>query len=321
MMINSVEVRNVCQTYKVDGSLFSRSRNLRALNSVSLEVSQGAVLGIVGESGCGKSTLSRVLLGLLKPTSGEVLVHGRPLSSLKRIDLAALMQPVFQDPYSSLNPSKRVGSIVELPLIVHKRGTSTERKALVEKLIGMVGLGSHHLQAYPSQLSGGQRQRVAIARALVMQPEILICDEPTSALDVSVQSQILNLLLELQSELKLTLVLISHNLAVVEHMASHLAIMYLGRVVEAGSADRIFKAPKHPYTRALMAAALAPNPDEDLPDPLPGAFPNALDPPSGCAFHPRCKHAVDRCRTHEPSLKLHEGSKVACFLYSSDSDP
>ncbi|MFT4118805.1 ABC transporter ATP-binding protein [Bradyrhizobium sp.] len=313
--VAAIEVRNVSQLYEVSSGFFS-SRELRALNDVSLRVPKGAVLGIVGESGCGKSTLGRVLLGLLKPSSGDVLVDGQPLSSFSRLSLAALMQPVFQDPYSSLNPSKRIRDIVGLPLSVHKRPRSDEGGPVVEQLIRTVGLGPHHLDAYPSQLSGGQRQRVAIARALVVQPEILICDEPTSALDVSVQSQILNLLMELQARLKLTYVLISHNLAVVEHMATHLAIMYLGRVIETGDAASIFESPKHPYTQALVAAALPPIPSEELPSALPGSFPNALDPPSGCAFHPRCKHAMPRCRSEQPSLEQHEQTAVACFLYS-----
>ncbi|HTN27686.1 MAG TPA: ATP-binding cassette domain-containing protein, partial [Burkholderiales bacterium] len=222
-----LEARALERTFRIGGNAFRKGRTLRAVNGVSLSVASGEILGLVGESGCGKSTLAKMMLGLLEPTAGEILLEGAPLASMSRLERARRMQPIFQDPYSSLNPRQSIADIVSLPLRVHRIGNSGEQKKRVLEVLDLVGLARRYAENYPNQLSGGQRQRVAIARALVMRPRLVICDEPTSALDVSVQSQILNLLLDLRRELGVTYILISHNLAVVEHLATRVAVMYL----------------------------------------------------------------------------------------------
>jgi peptide/nickel transport system ATP-binding protein len=311
-----LEIRDVARRFEVRRGLFAPRRTLTAVGGVSLALPRGEVLGLVGESGCGKSTLARMVLGLDAPSAGEVLVEGRPVASLGRLERARLVQPVFQDPYSSLNPRRSVESIIGQPLLVHGEGTPAERRDRVAEMLGLVGLGPRHAAAYPSQLSGGQRQRVAIARALILRPALVVCDEPTSALDVSVQAQILNLLMDLQSRLGLSYLFISHNLAVVQLIATRVAVMYLGRVVEEGAAEVVLRDPLHPYTRALLASVLPPRPGRGLPDPhLSGTFPNPLDPPSGCAFHPRCPIAVARCSTEAPPLGVAAPAhRAACHL-------
>jgi peptide/nickel transport system ATP-binding protein len=311
-----IEMRNVERRFRLGGNLFGGGRDLRAVNGVSLAVRKGEVLGIVGESGCGKSTLARMLLGLLTPSAGEILFDGKAVGGLDPRALARRVQPVFQDPYSSLNPRKTVGAIIRAPLTVHGIGNAKSRRGEVERMMALVGLPKRLHDSYPGQLSGGQRQRVAIARALIMRPEAVICDEPTSALDVSVQSQILNLLQDLQQEFGLTLILISHNLAVVEHIATRVAVMYLGRIVEENETEALFRAPRHPYTRALLASMLTPEPGLGVPDTGLGiAFPNPLEPPAGCAFHPRCPEAGTRCRTTVPR-EIRDGRfRVSCHLH------
>lgn len=227
-----------------------------AVDGVSLELRRGETLGIVGESGCGKSTLAKMLLRMIPPTSGDIRYRGKSMDEMSRLELTRLVQPVFQDPYSSLNPRKRVSDIVALPLVAHNVKPA-ERRDVVKEMLGKVGLTGRAAEALPWQLSGGQRQRVAIARALVLHPDIVICDEPTSALDVSIQAQILNLLLKLQEELKLSYIFISHNLAVVEHLSDRVAVMYAGRFVETGEASQIFRAPKHDYTRTLVESSFS----------------------------------------------------------------
>jgi peptide/nickel transport system ATP-binding protein len=310
------EMRNVERRFRVGGGLFGSGRDLRAVNGVSLTIRSGEALGIVGESGCGKSTLARMLLGLLAPSAGEIFVAGRPVASLGARALARCVQPVFQDPYSSLNPRRTVGAIIAAPLVVHRMGDAAQRRAEVERLMSLVGLPPRLYLSYPGQLSGGQRQRVAIARALIMRPKMVICDEPTSALDVSVQSQILNLLGDLQQTFGLTYILISHNLAVVEHIATRVAVMYLGRIVEENETEALFRTPRHPYTKALLASVLTPEPGLGVPDTGLGlAFPNPLDPPSGCTFHPRCPEAGPRCRASVPRDVRAGEALVACHLY------
>jgi peptide/nickel transport system ATP-binding protein len=314
-----LEAIEIHRRFTLGGGLFREPRVLRAVSGVSLRVAKGEVLALVGESGCGKTTLARMLLGVLAPSSGEVRLGGRPLSELGRAASARRIQPIFQDPYSSLNPRKRVGSIIALPLVVHRIGDRAERRRRVDAMMERVGLAHRLRESYPSELSGGQRQRVAIARALVMAPEIVICDEPTSALDVSVQSQILNLLQDLQRDLGLTYILISHNLAVVEHIATRVAVMYLGRVVEEAATATLFAAPRHPYTRALLASVLTPEPGRGLPDTRLGAgAPNPLDPPTGCAFHPRCPEAMAVCRASVPPLAAIGDTRVDCHLYAPE---
>ncbi len=307
---------NVSRTFMLGDGLLKKNKRLQAVSDVSLNLRRGEVLGLVGESGCGKSTLAKILLGLLPSTEGEVLIDDIPIKEISRLALARKVQPIFQDPYSSLNPRKRIGETIGLPLLIHSIGTSAERRRQTIDMMERVGLPARFFDSYPMQLSGGQRQRVAIARALVVRPELLICDEPTSALDVSVQAQILNLLLDLQSEFKLTYVLISHNLAVVQHMAQRVAVMYLGRIVEEGATESVFKSPKHPYTQALLRSVLTPEPNLGMPELGLGlAYPNALNPPTGCAFHPRCSQVMSVCSQMRPSETIVEGSRVTCHLY------
>ena len=283
----ALETDNVSCVFNVSQGFMKGTKPLRAINGVSLQVPKGEVVGLVGESGCGKSTLANVLLGLQAPTTGDVRYSGTSAAGFSRKDVARRIQPIFQDPYSSLNPTKTIRSIVSQPLRIHNVGDPSEWDAKVDEMLDIVGLPSRSANNYPSQMSGGQRQRVAIARALIMRPEIVICDEPTSALDVSVQSQILNLLQDLKDELGLTYLLISHNLAVVEHLADRVAVMYLGRIVEEGPADKVFANPRHPYTKALLESVLTPDPKLGVPETHLGAvFPNPIDPPSGCSFHP-----------------------------------
>jgi peptide/nickel transport system ATP-binding protein len=311
-----LEIRNVEQHFVVEGGLFRAKRVLHAVNGVSLSVKKGEILALVGESGCGKSTLAKMMLGLLPPTRGDILFDGEKVGALDRIAMARRIQPVFQDPYSSLNPRKTIGTIIGLPLRVHGIAGPDGRRAQVEEMMDRVGLARRLYGAYPNQLSGGQRQRVAIARALIIGPEVVVCDEPTSALDVSVQSQILNLLQDLQKALGLTLLLISHNLAVVQHMATRVAVMYLGRIVEETDTVSLFRAPRHPYTRALLASILTPEPGLGVPDThLGSAFPNPLDPPSGCTFHPRCPHAMPVCSQKAPLPRPTDSGFVECHLY------
>ena len=284
---------------------------VRAVDGVSLMVPRGGVMGIVGESGCGKSTLARLIMGLMLPDAGRVLVAGERLAGLDRHARARLIQPVFQDPYSSLNPRQRVRDIVALPLRAQGR---RDTAAVVEAMLGRVGLASMG-ERLPSELSGGQRQRVAIARALVLRPEIVVCDEPTSALDVSVQAQILNLLEELRAEFSLTLVFISHNLAVVEHIATEVAVMYLGRIVEQAPVEELFARPRHPYTKALLESVLTPEPGLGLPQPgLGETAPDPANIPGGCRLHPRCPVAVPRCALESPAGLTSGGRLVECLL-------
>jgi peptide/nickel transport system ATP-binding protein len=312
-----LEARGVSRDFAVSGGLFRGRQTLRAVDALDFTLRRGEVLGLVGESGCGKSTLARILLGLLAPSAGTVTLSGVELASLDRKAVSRRVQPVFQDPYSSLNPRKSVSAIIALPLRVHGLGGEREK---VREMMELVGLPARLADSYPGQLSGGQRQRVAIARALIMRPEIVICDEPTSALDVSVQSQILNLLQRLRRELGLTYVFISHNLAVVEHIATRVAVMYLGRIVEEADTASLFGQPRHPYTRALLASVLTPDPALDIPDTGLGiAFPNPLDPPPGCRFHPRCAEALPRCSSAVPRVHAAGQARVECHLYEENA--
>ncbi len=303
----ALEARDVSLAYHSSG------RTLVAVDDVSLAVPEGSVLGLVGESGCGKSSLARLLLGLAVPDSGDVRLFGKPVSGLDRRQRARLIQPVFQDPMSSLNPRRRVRDIVALPLEVQREAG---RDATVADMLARVGLGPELGARYPAELSGGQRQRVAIARALVLRPRVVVCDEPTSALDVSVQAQILNLLMELRRELKLTIVFISHNLAVVQHVADTVAVMYLGRVVERAPADRLFAEAQHPYTRALLASVLTAEPGLGLPDVgLGDTIPDPSNIPPGCRFHPRCPVMIPgRCEVETPTARKQEDRMAECLL-------
>ncbi|MSO53977.1 MAG: ATP-binding cassette domain-containing protein [Rhodospirillales bacterium] len=318
-----LEARDVHCSFKVSTGFMRPKRLLRAVNGVSLNLRAGESVGLVGESGCGKTTVAMMLLGLIRPARGEVRLDGLPMHELDQRDIARRVQPIFQDPYSSLNPRKRIADIIALPLRVHRMGSTDDRRKKVVEMMDMVGLSPRYADSYPDQLSGGQRQRVAIARALIMRPRIVICDEPTSSLDVSMQSQILNLLLDLQRELGLAYLLISHNLAVVEHMAVRAYVMYLGRVVEETDSEQLFRAPAHPYTRALLASVLTPEPGRGVPDTHLGvAYANSIDPPSGCTFHPRCTKAMAVCSTIVPHPVTHGATRhVECHLYSEAPNP
>ena len=293
---------------------------LRAVDGVSFEIRRGETLALVGESGCGKSTVARLLVGLYRPTRGEVEFFGH---DLREIDTAAgrglrqKLQMIFQDPYASLNPRWRVADIIAEPLRAHRVcKTDAEAMQRVDELLTLVRLAPADKEKYPHQFSGGQRQRLSIARALATHPEFLVCDEPTSALDVSVQAQVLNLMKDLQRELGLTYLFISHNLAVVRHISDRVGVMYLGKLVELAPKPTLFAAPRHPYTRMLLDAI----PDLEMTGrartPVAGEVPNPLNPPSGCTFHPRCPHANERCRTEAPVIKLYRhaagDSQVAC---------
>jgi peptide/nickel transport system ATP-binding protein len=261
----ALELCALSKVYPLKRGLFQAPGELKAVDDVSLRLYRGETLGLVGESGCGKSTLAKMLLGLLAPTSGNVLINGQEVDPTERRAHARHIQPIFQDPYSSLNPRKTVGEIVGLPLKLHGIGNAAERNRQVRQILDLVGMPERTHTQYPNQLSGGQRQRVAIARALILRPDILICDEPTSALDVSVQAQILNLLLDLKAEFGLTYLFISHDLGVVEHLVDRVAVMNKGSIVELASREQLFSDPQHPYTRMLLASALTPDPGMGIP--------------------------------------------------------
>ncbi len=314
-----LEARDVTRTFMISAGFLRGKRPLHAVNGVNLKVPRGEVLGLVGESGCGKSTMAKMLLGLLPPSSGELFVDNVPTSRMERLEMARKVQPIFQDPYSSLNPRKTIGDIIALPVRVQGNADETALRRQVEEIMELVGLPRRLYRNYPNQLSGGQRQRVAVARALINKPEVVICDEPTSALDVSVQSQILNLLQDLRAELNLTYIVISHNLAVVEHMATRVAVMYLGRLVEVAETDRLFENPQHPYTKALLDSVLTPDPNLGVPDSSLGVtYPNPVDPPSGCTFHPRCADCMDHCSQSAPRTIATETGYVECHLYDDN---
>jgi oligopeptide transport system ATP-binding protein len=312
-----MEARGLVKQFPVEGS----RDVVHAVSGVDLTVLRGETMGLVGESGCGKTTMGRLVLRLLEPTSGEVLIDGRDLGRLSKRDLRRVrseMQIIFQNPFASLNPRMSVEQILSRPLLIHLSLTAGERARRVGALLEQVGLREEHRQRYPHEFSGGQRQRIAIARALAVEPKFLVLDEPTSALDVSVQAQILNLLKRLQQDLRLTYLFISHDLSAVRHMSDRIAVMYLGKVVEASASETLFGAPQHPYTRALMSAIPVTNPRlrrERVR--LTGDIPSPIHLPSGCAFHTRCPFAIERCRRERPVLRqIGEAGEhlVACHL-------
>jgi peptide/nickel transport system ATP-binding protein len=314
-MTLAIEARDLYREFQQRGGMRGASRPVRAVDGVTFSLPAGDVLGVVGESGCGKSTLARLIMGLLPPSAGEVRVDGRSLSSMDRRERARLIQPVFQDPFSSLNPRHRIREIVGLPLAAQGDLPKARQADRVMEMLARVGISEEMAERRPAQLSGGQRQRVAIARALVLHPRIVVCDEPTSALDMSVQAQILNLLAELRRELGLTYLFISHNLAVVEHIATDVAVMYLGRIVEQAPVQELFRTPAHPYTRALLASVLTPEPGLGIPDVgLGEAYPDPANIPPGCRFHPRCAQAMDQCSATMPDNIRKNGRLVECLL-------
>ena len=311
-----LEARNLVKHYPVAQGLFKKPAFARALDGVCLELAAGETLAVVGESGCGKSTLARQLTMIEAPSSGELSLLGIDVGEASRLEkrrLRPLVQMVFQNPYASLNPRKRIGAILEEPLTINTGLHRAERRERALAMMERVGLRPEHAGRFPHMFSGGQRQRVAIARALMLDPRLVVADEPVSALDVSVQAQVLNLMMDLQEQTGVAYLFISHNLAVVEHIADRVLVMYLGRVVESGEKRMIFAAPRHPYTRALLAST--PRVDAGtraLQSPLRGELPSPLAPPPGCAFHRRCPYALDRCAVEAPILTEHEGQLVAC---------
>ena len=309
-----VNVRHLVKHFPVEGS----DDVVRAVDDVSFEILRGETLGLVGESGCGKSTVGRCLLRLIEPTAGEIDFDGRNVRTLNRGDLRELrreMQIVFQDPYASLNPRMRVGDIVAEPLVIHNIGTKNDRYERVGELLRRVGLDPDYRKRYPHEFSGGQRQRIGVARTLALNPKLIVADEPVSALDVSVQAQVVNLLQELQQEFGLTYLFISHGLAVVEHISTRVAVMYLGRIVEIAPAAEIYLRPLHPYTQALLSAIPVPDPKRKRERiVLQGDVPTPINPPSGCRFRTRCPIAIDECARIDPELReLAPGHRVACI--------
>jgi oligopeptide transport system ATP-binding protein len=315
-----LELRNVKKYFPIRKGLLQREvARVHAVDDVSFAIRRGETLGLVGESGCGKSTLGRTIIRLLDPTAGDILFEGKSIARLGTRELRPLrreMQMVFQDPYASLNPRKRVGSIIGDPMKIHGVGDTAERRRRVQELLETVGLSPEHYNRFPHEFSGGQRQRIGVARALALRPKLIVADEPVSALDVSIQSQILNLLEDLQREFDLTFIFVAHDLSVVRHVSDRIAVMYLGKLVELSPAEELYVRPIMPYTEALLSAV--PIPDPDLSDKrerivLQGDVPSPINPPSGCRFHPRCRYMTDICVRVEPPLTDYgNGHLAAC---------
>ncbi|RXT05816.1 ABC transporter ATP-binding protein [Ammoniphilus sp. CFH 90114] len=317
-----LQVKNLKKYFPIKGGILGKEvGQVKAVDDVSFTVKKGETLGLVGESGCGKSTTGRSLLRLIEPTSGQVVFDGKDVTAMSKDELRRMrrdMQIVFQDPFASLNPRHTVEKILEEPLIVHGMGNAKERKERVQYLLEVVGLNAYHAKRYPHQFSGGQRQRIGIARALAVNPKLIVADEPVSALDVSIQSQVLNLLQDLQREFDLTYIFIAHDLSVVKHICDRVGVMYLGRVVELADKNSLYAEPKHPYTKALLSAVPIPDPDvlqERII--LQGDVPSPANAPKGCAFHTRCSAVMDICKTDRPAFKdSGNGHFVACHLYN-----
>lgn len=319
-----LEVRGLQKHFPIRSGVLRRTvGHLRAVDGIDLEIRRGETLGLVGESGSGKSTTARLVVRLIEPTGGTIVFDGTDLTTVGRAELRAVrrrIQMVFQDPYASLSPRLTVAQIVGEPLSVHQRATGRERDRRVADLLDQVGIDRSALDRRPHEFSGGQRQRIAVARALALEPDLVVCDEPVSALDVSVQSQVVNLLADLQERLGLAYLFISHDLSVVRHVSDRIAVMYLGRIVEEGPAGAVHDHPTHPYTEALLSAIPVPDPVRQRSRArivLQGDVPSPADPPSGCRFHPRCPYAMDVCRVEDPApFGLGHGGRVHCHLHT-----
>jgi dipeptide transport system ATP-binding protein len=313
-----IKARDLHKHYTINEGFLKSSKKLKALSGVGFDLYEGKTLAVVGESGCGKSTLARLLTTIEEPTSGQLSIDGIDMGSVqsKAItkQLRQTVQMVFQDPFGSLNPRQKVGDILQEPLIINTSLSASERKQKALDMMSLVGLRDEHFQRYPHMFSGGQRQRIAIARALILKPKVVVLDEPVSALDVSIQAQVINLLVELQKELGLAYVFISHDLSIVRHIADEVLVMYLGKPVEQGPSEVIFNDPKHPYTQALLSATPSTNiKNKRQRIKLTGELPSPIDPPNGCAFNPRCQHANKSCKISEPVMDTFGKSRAACL--------
>lgn len=311
-----LELRDISRFFQVRRGFFGKKQRLQAVADLSLSLAAGETLGLVGESGCGKSTVAKIAAGLLAPDAGEVLLDGALLQTGRTVarKLLTPVQMVFQDPFSSLNPRLTIGASIREPLDIAGALPRSARDEQVAEMLRLVGLLPEHARRYPHEFSGGQRQRVVVARALISRPKLVICDEPVSSLDASVQAQVLNLLKSLQARFSPAYLFISHDLSVVGHMSDRIAVMYLGRIVELAAAQDLFDSPRHPYTQALLAAI--PGASKEGLGILKGEPASPLEPPPGCAFHPRCPHAMPICREQRPALILRQGRIAACWLYS-----
>jgi len=316
-----LEARNLKKQYDLPAPPFGQKKVIHALDGVNISLRQGEILGLAGESGCGKSTVAKLLMGLEPPTSGEILFRGNKISQFSKAEkfrFRRAVQMVFQDPYSSLNPRMRVGEIIGEPLLVHKITSSSNHRETVLALMNKVGLPPEQFERYPHEFSGGQRQRIGVARALALTPKIIIADEPLSALDISIQAQIINLLIDLQKNLGLSYLLISHDLAVIRHLSTKVAIMYLGRIVEEAGTEALFTTPLHPYTIALLAAIPGFATASGVKTVLEGDIPSPVSAPSGCPFHPRCPYKKDICTTVYPKLEEKTAGHFAACHFSNE---
>ncbi|WP_391120171.1 ABC transporter ATP-binding protein [Psychrobacillus sp. L3] len=316
--MNLLEVKELKQYYTSNKGILGEKSVVKAVDGVSFHIRRGETLGIVGESGCGKSSLGRSVIRLLQPTSGEVFFEGKDICKMSRREMKKIrkeIQMVFQDPYASLNPRSTIRTILETPLITHGNKNKESRTKIIENLIDKIGIRKDQLDRYPHEFSGGQRQRIGIARALTLNPKLIVADEPVSALDVSVQSQVLNLMVELQKEFNLSYMFISHDLSVVKHISDRVAVMYLGRIVEIAEVESMYETPLHPYTKALLSAVPLPDPTKKRERIiLQGDLPSPVNPPSGCTFHTRCPIATEECKNSVPALReIKEGHFASCL--------